>query len=82
MTCVNIDCNVSMEEWVRILVRSACYLTNLGVIFTQPDMLDHSRIHEDDFPLKIGMAMILLEFRVQQSPKTRLYRILRRQTYS
>ena len=46
---------------------------NSGVIFTQPDMLDHERINEPDFPLKIGMAIILLDFRVQQSPKTRLY---------
>jgi len=36
-------------------------------------MLDPSRIGEPDFPLKIGMALILMDFRVQQSPKTRLY---------
>jgi hypothetical protein len=45
----------------------------IGVVFTQPDMLLPSRIHEQDFELKVGSALILLEYRVQQSPKTQLY---------
>ena len=39
----------------------------------QPDMLQSSRIHEPDFELKVGYAVILLEFRIQQSPQTHLY---------
>ena len=44
-----------------------------GIIFIQPDMLQSSRIREPDFELKVGYAVILLEFRIQQSPKTHLY---------
>lgn len=40
--------------------------------FLQPDMVDIERIPEEDFPLKVGYTMILLEFRVQESPKTHM----------
>ena len=43
----------------------------VGLIFLQPDMLHPDRIDEPDFEVKPGCALILLEFRVQQSPKTR-----------
>lgn len=46
---------------------------NLGIMFLQPDMLDSSRASEPDFEVSVGCAVILLEYRVQQSPKTRLY---------
>ena len=41
-------------------------------MFLQPDMLDSSRIEEPEFEVRVGCAVILLEYRVQQSPKTRL----------
>jgi hypothetical protein len=44
----------------------------VGVVFTQPDMLLISRIQEEDFEVKVGSALILLQYRVQQSPKTQL----------
>jgi hypothetical protein len=44
----------------------------VGVVFTQPDMLLPSRIQEEDFEVKVGSALVLLEYRVQQSPKTQL----------
>ena len=40
------------------------------MVFIQPDMLQSSRIHEPDFELKVGHAVILIEYRVQQSPKS------------
>ena len=45
----------------------------IGYIFTQPDMFDLERIQEEDFEIKIGSAIILFEYRVQQSPKTQMY---------
>ena len=41
--------------------------------FIQPDMVDVERVKEPDFALKIGYSIILLEFRVQESPKTHMY---------
>lgn len=41
-------------------------------MFVQPDMLQSARIREPDFELKVGYAVILLEFRVQQSPNNRM----------
>jgi hypothetical protein len=39
-------------------------------------MLDPDRINAEDFELKTGSAIILLEYRVQQSPKTQMYALL------
>ena len=70
---LRIDCNVRMVGWDRISV-SLVVEDGLmvGVVFTQPDMLLLSRIQEEDFEVKVGSALILLEYRVQQSPKTQL----------
>ena len=64
-----------MEAWVKKMVfQSSVYSILIrGIIFMQPDMLESSRIREPDFELKVGYAVILLEFRIQQSPKTHLY---------
>jgi hypothetical protein len=45
----------------------------VGIVFLQPDVLDPSRVKEEDFGIKVGYVVILLEFRVQQSPKTHMY---------
>ena len=50
-----------------------CRTLMKGIIFIQPDMLQSSRICLPDFELKVGYAVILLEYRIQQSPKTHLY---------
>jgi hypothetical protein len=62
-----------MGGWGRVVVCFWGMAGDLGVVFTQPDMFDHRRIGDEDFPLKAGHSIILLEFRVQQSPKTRVY---------
>jgi hypothetical protein len=59
------------EQWYLMIPRVAEIL-RIGYIFTQPDMLDPGRITEEDFQIKPGSAIILLEYRVQQSPKTQM----------
>ena len=48
-------------------------ILRIGYVFAQPDMFDPERIKEEDFEIKIGSAIILFEYRVQQSPKTQMY---------
>ena len=43
------------------------------MLFIQPDMVDLDRLEEPDFALKLGCSIILLEFRVQESPKNHSY---------
>jgi hypothetical protein len=53
-----------------------CIGLTLGILFMQPDMLDPSRIRDDDFVVKVGYTLVLLEYRVQQSPQTHLYLVI------
>jgi len=50
-----------------------CARLMIGMAFIQPDMVNIERIKEPDFALQIGYSIILLEFRVQESPKTHMY---------
>lgn len=43
------------------------------MVFIQPDMVALDRVEEPDFALKLGYSIILLEFRVQESPKNHSY---------
>jgi len=49
-----------------------CVRLTIGMAFIQPDMVNIERINEPDFALQIGYSIILLEFRVQESPKTHM----------
>jgi hypothetical protein len=54
-----------------------CRLTvRLGAIVLQPDMADPSKVNEEGFGLKIGYAVILLAFRLQQTNEKKKYDIL------
>jgi len=69
-----VEFSARMEEWQdRIWVHTCHERLILGILFLQPDMLDSNRVSEPDFEASVGSAIILLEYRVQQSPKTRLY---------
>jgi hypothetical protein len=75
----------TMRSWYRLqctdgsmgqkegILKPYCRTLMQGIIFIQPDMLQSSRICLPDFELKVGYAVILLEYRIQQSPKTHLY---------
>jgi len=64
------------EQWYALPSNGRKGILTVGYIFTQPDMLDPDRINAEDFELKTGSAIILLEYRVQQSPKTQMYALL------
>src|ERR1700731_1312701 len=64
------------EQWYALSCNGQKGVLTVGYIFTQPDMLDPDRINAEDFELKTGSAIILLEYRVQQSPKTQMYALV------
>src|SRR5579859_7885901 len=81
----NINCNHGQTEsrycqvlpLVSVLTRLQCADGGMGqsrgMLFMQPDMLQPSRTGDEDFEIKVGTTLILLEFRVQQSPQTQMY---------